>query len=78
MTVGSKAGLCGGPSTEILGTKEAIVREVTEVLEKARGEDGRIKRENMKKYADAVTKGWESHDGEFILEVRRFLNDVQA
>ncbi|TCD64138.1 hypothetical protein EIP91_004487, partial [Steccherinum ochraceum] len=59
------------------GTIEAIKREAREVLEKAWGEDGRIKRQNMKQLQGKVLHAWD-RDGPATKDLDRFMDVVCA
>ncbi|KAL5488450.1 hypothetical protein ACEPAI_6568 [Sanghuangporus weigelae] len=56
------------------GTLDAFKREFKEVLSKATGEDGKLKRANAQKLRDKVARSWEA-DGEAWSEIKR-IDDV--
>ncbi|KAI5120747.1 hypothetical protein M0805_007821 [Coniferiporia weirii] len=55
------------------GTVEAVKRELKDVLTKAMGEDGKIKRANAQKLRNALARDWE-HDGPCWQEVKRIAD----
>ena len=59
------------------GTLEAVQEEARHILDKAWGEDGKIKRENMKKLQEKVMYAWDA-DGPAEKEMERFVATVCA
>ncbi|KIJ36596.1 glycosyltransferase family 1 protein, partial [Sphaerobolus stellatus SS14] len=54
------------------GTIQALEREAREILEKARGPDGKIKRCNAQVIKEKMKAAWEEN-GEALTEIRRLL-----
>lgn len=62
------------------GTLDAVKHEFREVLEKARGEDGKIKRRNALKIREQMGAGWTeggSERGYAVRDMRRFIEHVR-
>lgn len=56
---------------------ESVKREFKEILEKAGGEDGKIKRANMKELREKVAKQW-APGGENWQELKRISDILQS
>ena len=54
------------------GTVEALRHETREILQKARGEDGKLKRKNAKDIQKKMKAAW-NDNGEATTELRRLL-----
>ncbi|KIJ46021.1 glycosyltransferase family 1 protein, partial [Sphaerobolus stellatus SS14] len=55
------------------GTVEALQRETREILEKARGIDGKLKRQNAEALKNKMRAAW-SENGEAVTELKRLLS----
>jgi len=65
---------------QLTGTLDAVKHEFREVLEKARGEDGKVKRRNALKIREQMRTGWiegERERGYAVREMRRFIEHVR-
>ncbi|KIJ46276.1 glycosyltransferase family 1 protein [Sphaerobolus stellatus SS14] len=56
------------------GTVEALQRETREILEKARGVDGKLKRQNAQDLQSQMKAAWNEH-GEAVTELKRLLEN---
>ncbi|KIJ46333.1 glycosyltransferase family 1 protein, partial [Sphaerobolus stellatus SS14] len=57
------------------GTVEALLREIRYILEKARGEDGKLKRQNAHTIKIKMKAAWDDQ-GEAAVELRKLLSKV--
>ncbi|KIJ46325.1 glycosyltransferase family 1 protein, partial [Sphaerobolus stellatus SS14] len=57
------------------GTVEALQRETREILEKAHGADGKLKRQNARNIQVQLRAAW-NDDGEAVTELKRLLKDI--
>ena len=55
------------------GTDESIRREISDILDKARGPDGQRKRENVKRMQEAFKHSW-GPEGSNWREIERLVN----
>ena len=60
----------------VVGTVDSVKSEFKEVLTKARGEDGRTKRENVRKFREALMEYWKP-GGESWKEIEK-ITDMLA
>ncbi|PAV19564.1 UDP-Glycosyltransferase glycogen phosphorylase [Pyrrhoderma noxium] len=58
------------------GTVEAVRREIREVLDKARGEDGKIKRENAQKISVKFSEMWDSENGSGWKDLKKIVEGL--
>lgn len=56
------------------GTLEALEEEVRTILQKAFGEDGRQKRENIRQLKEKIKAGWRE-DGDSSVDLKKFIKD---
>ena len=58
------------------GTVEAVRREIREVLDKARGDDGKIKRENAQKISVKFSEMWDSENGSGWKDLKKIVEGL--
>ena len=58
-----------------MGSDEAVLDEANEVLEKAFGEDGKMKREKTREMWKAILNGWDE-GGSSRRDLQRFVGEV--
>ncbi|PAV19567.1 UDP-Glycosyltransferase glycogen phosphorylase [Pyrrhoderma noxium] len=58
------------------GTVEAVRREIREVLDKARGEDGKIKRENAQKLSVKFSEMWDEENGSGWRDLKKLVEGL--
>ena len=58
------------------GTVEAVRREIREVLDKARGDDGKIKRENARKISVKFSEMWDEENGSGWKDLKKIVEGL--